>query len=312
MGAISKIAGVIILVLVSLIGYAGYIYVKTDGEPVTIHGIKLIVDPGQVQRNQIPVEVQVYYENKAGLGLTVKGGNLTVNVNGIPLIHVTIPEERIESGNGTFALETILDNTLLGEAVARHLENGEKSKIIMEGSVSIALPLIGKPISLPVNLDFTAPSNIFPYTDTGEKILVDAGPLGRVYVTNVTIDFSRAEGDTLVFPVYITIVNELKNPIIIPQVGYQAAMNETKLAEGETETRLELGPGETGVLEATVNLTQDSIEEFLYMHILNKESSTIQLDLWIKLEVPGTGVDIGKVYHITQEIKVETNIFEYK
>ncbi len=312
MGVVKKIIAILLLLVVALVGFLGYIYAKTGGEPVTVNDLELVVDTGQVTRDKIPIEVHVYYENNAGISATIKEGNMTVYVNGIPLARVTLPEEEVAAGNGTLIINTVIDNSLLGEAAAKHLANGEKSTIKVEGSVRIGLPVIRLPVTIPVNLETSLETSLLPYTDTTQRTLVDAGPLGSVRVTNITIDFQKLEGDTLIFPIYVTVENNLKSPLVIPEIGYQASMNGTVLAQGETQTRLELKPGETGTLQATLNLTQDSIEEFLYMHILNKESSTINLDVWLKIEVPELNVDIGKVYHITENIQVKTNIFEYK
>ncbi len=301
----------LVFIVIAVVGaYVAYVYYSTDGEPVKVKEVTLVVDPGKVTEEVTPITVKAVVFNGFHLGVNIVGGNLEIYFNDVKAADVALPSQAIKHGDNLVTALVDLDNESLKDIIYTHLSQDEKSKIQIKGDVTIALGPIKKTINLDITRDFE--TNAFP-----SEIMLDkeySVPGGKVRVEKLELELAEVTRDYVAVNARLTVYNDTIEPLYIGDLAYNVEHVESGvvLAEGRVTERALIEPKASEIIPFTVKVDLASVKPVWVAHIKNMEESTVKVNLWISVDIGGKTIDLTKDAPITIERKIKTSIFEYE
>ncbi len=310
MGVLRTLVALVFLVLVAAGAYVAYVYYSTGGEPVKVKDVRLIVDPAKVTEEVTPITVRATVFNGFHLGVTIEGGSLDVYFNDVKLATVELPGQSIGHGDNVVTALVELSNDSLRDAIYTHLSQGEKSKIRIEGVVTVALGPVKRDVNVSYTRDFE--TSFFPAEiEINKEYSV---PGGKVRVEKLELELAEVTRDYVAVNARLTVYNDTIEPFYVGDLAYSVEHVESgvKVAEGRVTERALIEPKASEVIPFTVKVDLGSVKPVWVAHVKNMEESTVRLKLWISVEVAGKTIDLTKQAPLTIERKVKTSIFEYE
>lgn len=303
---------IVLVVVVVLVvgGYVAYVYYSTGGEPVKVEQVRLIVDPERVTEQVTPVKVEATIYNGFHLGIEIVGGSLEVYFNGVKAASVELPPQPISHGYNKLTANVEIENDALRDLIYSHLSQGEKSVIEVKGVATVSLGPITRDVSINVKRDLE--TNAFPADVEIEKEY--SVPGGKIVVEKLYLDLAEVTRDYIVVEAELTVLNDTVVPIYVGDLAYSVEHVESgvKLAEGRITERTLIAPGESDAIPFTVKIDLGSVKPVWVAHIKSMEESTVEINLWVSVDVAGEIIDLSKETPITIERKIKTSIFEYE
>ena len=310
-----KIGIVLAVVLIIVIVAGGLIYFlsfKNRGSGVVnITSISLYVDPGQVTELETPIEVHVGVYNTFPVNVNIKEGKLSLTIAGLDLASIDIPGQEIRKGDNDIVLNTVIDNTLLDEFWYRHLSNGERSNMTLNGYIVFDTPVGG--VKIPVRYSKVIQTHMFPV----EKELnreYDLGVAGKIVVEKIEVTLANITPSETKLRASITIRNELKHiPLYVRGLVFRIKLpDDTILGSGEQQGTKSIAAGETDTIVFNIVLDNSKIPILWYKHIKNREDTKIIVETWLKVNVAGKNIELFRDNPLKTTIEFKTNIFKYK
>jgi len=311
---VSKLIAILIVVVIIVIVVGGVIYYSFSRRGlegvVTITSVELWLSPEKVTEAATPVEVHISVNNSFPVSVRIESGNLRVVLSDLTLILVSIPAQEVKRGIATLLVNAILDNTLLDDFWYSHLSSRERSDMSIEGSVKFLTP-IGV-LEMPVKYSSAIETKIFPI----ERELIreyNAGILGKVVVKKLTVELAEVTPSETKLRAYITIENDLRIPLYINWIVFDVKTGgEVILGTGEQETPKSITPGEIDTIIFNIVINNSKIPKLWVEHLRSREKTTININIWLRVNIAGVGIEIFKENPLTVSTKFETSIFKYK
>jgi LEA14-like dessication related protein len=300
---------VVLVVVIVVIGVAYYFLFR--GGVVNITGVELWVDPERVTESSTPVEAHIGLNNNFPVSVKIESGNLRVILSGLPLVNVEIPAQEVRSGSSVLVVKAVIDNTLLDDFWYHHLSGGERSDLFIEGGLRVSTPI--GPLDIPVKYASTVETRIFPVKQELNREY-DAGLLGKVVVKDVTVELTEVTPSETRLKASLTIENKLKAiPLYVNWVVFDVRTGGgLVLGSGELETPKLIAPGETDTVVFSMVLDNTKIPKLWVEHLRNRESTTIEIRIWLRVSILGNNIEIFKESPLTLITEFKTSIFKYK
>jgi LEA14-like dessication related protein len=308
-----KVLWVVIIVVAIIAGVVAYYFFFKGrfGGVVSVTGVELYVRPSDVSEAQTPIEVFINVENSFPVSVKVEGGSLAVILSGLRLADVSIPAQEVKQGRTTLVVNAILDNTLLDDFWYRHLSQGEKSNMSIEGSIRVGTP-IGS-LKLPVRFSSIIETKIFPIVQELNREY-DVAILGKVVVRKAVIELVNVTPYETKLKASITIENDLKAlPLYMSGVVFNIKTGGgNTLGFGEQETPKIIAPSEIDTIVFSVTIDNTKIPKLWVEHIRNMEKTIVNIEIWLKVKIAGKELELFKECPLTASTEIKTNIFKYK
>jgi len=303
----------VVIIIVIIAGVVAYYFFFRGrfGGVVSVTGVELYIRSGDVSEAQTPIEVCINVENSFPVSVRVEGGSLAVILSGLRLADVSIPAQEVKQGRTTLIVNAILDNTLLDDFWYRHLSQGEKSNMFIEGSIRVGTP-IGS-LELPVRFSNIIETKIFPIVQELNREY-DVAILGKVVVRKAVIELVNVTPYETKLKALITIENDLKAlPLHMSGVVFSIKTGGgNTLGFGEQETPKIIAPSEIDTIVFSVTIDNTKIPKLWVEHIRNMEKTIVNIEIWLKVKIAGKELELFKEHPLTVSTEIKTNIFKYK
>jgi len=307
-----KVLAIVVTVIVAIIiGVTAY-FLSMGGPSgiVKLTGVDLYIRPSDVSEVQTPIEIHLSVANSFPATVKVEGGNLAVLIGELRMGEVNIPEQDVKQGSATLVFKAILDNTLLDDFWYRHLSRGERSNVSIEGSVKVSTPVGG--IELPVKASSLLETRLFPISQELNREY-DAGILGKVVVKKMVVELIGVTPFETKLRSSIMVENGLKTTLFVKGLIFKIETGGgTNLCFGEQEKPKSIAPNEADTIVFDITVDNTKIPKLWVEHLRNEERTTINVMVWLKVDVAGRSIELFKEYPLTVSTELKTNIFKYK
>jgi LEA14-like dessication related protein len=312
MGRLGKVL-IAIIVAALIVGGVAYYFLSRESlkGAVSVTGVELYVRPGDVSEANTPIEARISVDNSFPANVRIERGSLAISLSGLRLANVDIPAQEIRQGHISLAANVVIDNALIDDFWYRHLSQGEKSDVSIDGNITVNTP-VGS-VGLPIRFSTAVETKMFPVEQQLNREY-DVGVLGKVVVrkavvklVNVTPYETRLRAD-------ITIENSLKAiPLYVNGIAFGVKTGGgTVLCVGEQESPKAIAPGETDTIAFSITIDNSKIPKLWVEHIRNREETKINVEIWLKVKVADKTVELFKENPLTISTELKTNIFKYK
>jgi LEA14-like dessication related protein len=301
---------VALVVVIAVIGGLAYYFIFRGGV-VNITGVELWIDPERVTESSTPVEAHIGLNNTFPVSVKIEGGSLRVILSDLPLVNVEIPTQEVRSGSSVLVVKAVIDNTLLDDFWYRHLSGGERSDLSIEGSLRVSTPI--GPLDIPVKYTSTVETRIFPVKQVLNREY-DAGLLGKVVVKDVTVELTEVTPSETRLKASLSVENKLKAiPLYVNWIVFDVRTGKgLVLGSGELEAPKLIAPGETDTVVFNMVLDNTKIPKLWVEHLRNRENTTIEIRIWLRVSILGNNIEIFKENPLTLTTEFKTSIFKYK
>jgi LEA14-like dessication related protein len=86
----------------------------------------------------------------------------------------------------------------------------------------------------------------------------------------------------------------------------------TNLCFGEQEKPKSIAPNEADTIVFDITVDNTKIPKLWVEHLRSEERTTINVKVWLKVDVAGRSIELFKEYPLTVSTELKTNIFKYK
>ena len=236
---------------------------------------------------------------------------MRVILSDLPLVNVEIPTQEVRSGSSVLVVKAVIDNTLLDDFWYRHLSGGERSNLSIEGSLRLSTPI--GPLDIPVKYTSTVETRIFPVKQVLNREY-DAGLLGKVVVKDVTVELTEVTPSETRLKASLSVENKLKAiPLYVNWIVFDVRTGKgLVLGSGELEAPKLIAPGETDTVVFNMVLDNTKIPKLWVEHLRNRENTTIEIRIWLRVSILGNNIEIFKENPLTLTTEFKTSIFKYK
>jgi len=304
---------VVLVIAAALVGGLTYYFLFKRGlrGALSVTGLELWVDPGAVTEASTPLEVHIGVNNSFPVSVKIGGGGLRIALCGLTLATVGIPAQEVKQGFTVLAANAVLDNTLLDEFWYCHLSSGEKSNVTVEGSIEVSTPV--GPLRLPVKYLGVVETRVFPVERELNREY-DAGVLGRVVLRKLAVELVEVTPSETRLRASITVENKLKAiPLYVNWIVFSVKTGGgLTLGTGEQETPKLIAPGEVDAVVFSIVIDNSKIPKLWVEHLKNKEKTSINIEVWLRINVAGRGIEVFREHPLVISTVLETSIFEYK
>ena len=312
MGKLGIMLAVVLIAVIIAGGLAYFLLFKSkSGGIVNITSVTLYVDPNRVTELKTPIEVHVGVHNSFPVNVDIKEGKLTLVIDELNLAKISIPSQEVKKGDNDIVLNTVIDNTLLDEFWYRHLSNGEKSNMTLNGYIVFDTPV--DRLKIPVKYSKVIQTHMFPVEKELNKEY-DLGIAGKIVVEKIRVNLADITPSETKLEASITIRNELKHiPLYVKGLVFRLELPDgTILGSGEQQSVKSIAAGETDTIVFNIVLDNSKIPILWYKHIRNREDTKIIIEAWLKVNVAGKNIELFKENPLKTTIEFKTNIFKYK
>ncbi|MFB6083785.1 MAG: LEA type 2 family protein [Halorientalis sp.] len=230
----------------------------------------------------------------------------TTTINGIRVAEGSTVVETVDPGSDTLTLTSLMDNGEVPEWWARHLNNGERSRVVTTPTATADVGATKFDADLGTRestfeTDLLAGMN----GDRNEEVRVQ----GRtaLVVTGVSSEWGRATPETAPIETATSVRNELAAPVTVESIHYTVTTNGVTLADRSTRVGQVIDPRSSATVEARLVLDNSKMDRWWVRHVRNGERSTFDVDVEATVSVLGQRERVA-LDSLGQEATVETDV----
>ncbi len=303
-----------ILAILIVLGLLVAFFVLAGGfrAAINVSSIELYVDTSTVSEEETPLEIHISVQNSLPFDVSILGGNISAHFAGLRILSIKVPGNHTIRGftTSTIILDARLNNSLVDDWWYRHLSMEECSQLALAGFLEIGSP--AGSIILPVNYGSTIETSIFPLEIELNRVY-DLSLLGEIAVKSIRIELVNVTRSETTLKATITIRNELVVPLYVNGVVFTVKLSDnTVIGCGEQYVPAYIGSGGEGLLVFNFKLENNKLPHWWYLHVKNRERSTIRINTWLKLRIVGRTVELFRDSPLEVNMEIETSIFKYE
>ncbi|AQL42512.1 hypothetical protein BV210_07215 [Halorientalis sp. IM1011] len=210
----------------------------------------------------------------------------STTINGITVAEGSTAVDSVEPGSDTLSLTSLKDNGAVPEWWARHLNDGERSRVV---TTPTATADVG---ATKFDADLGTRESVFETDllagmngDRNEEVQVQ----GRtaMVVTGVDSAWGRATPETAPIQTRTSVRNELATPVTVESIHYSVATNGVTLADRSVQVGEVIDPRSSDTVEARMVLDNSKMDRWWVRHVRNGERSTFDVDVEATVSVLG-------------------------
>jgi LEA14-like dessication related protein len=299
--AVAVLAVVVLVLLGFLLGVLGV---------PSLEGVDNRFGPVNESTTTVVTNVTVANPNPISITVGGLGINYTVEMNDV---RMAVGDKRglsIERGSSRLRFETLLDNDRIPRWWYTHVRNGERTKLVVNASVSHGL-LGGQEFSFPQ--EETVETDIlgaFNSTETREMD-ADQPPISDpvLYLNETAARYgSNVTRERTPLETAFTVHNPKPWPYTVTEIGYTIEMNNVTVGEGSTRQPYAVPPGGQTTLRAETVIRNDRLDEWWVSHLRNDQVTTLGIDFYVVVDP-----DVGDLFPgEVAPIRVDTDAFDYR
>lgn len=267
---------------------------------------------GPVDEAETVIESDLLIHNPNPIGLTLGGVTIEyeIRLNEIPMANGTREGVAVERGNSTVPFETTMDNDRIPDWWVSHLRNGEFTTLTVHADIHSAFAdrTVGAPtVEREIETDLVEAFNSDEDRELEANSAVVPDPV--LVVRETRGEWGAVSQSTTEIRMELDLYNPREFPIVLSEIGYDVAMNDVEMGDGETDRSVVIPPGEERTVAATFRLDNANLDEWWVTHLQNAQTTTLTADFYVRVNLSEGGGDTVRIPLDTMEQTIETDIF---
>jgi len=226
-------------------------------------------DVGTVTEETTIIETNLTVNNPNPVGISLGGvtADYQIRMNDVGVANGTKKGISIGTGNSTMNVETTLYNDRIPPWWASHVNNGERTNVVVDTKVSSSTIGQSKTFTSEEQIQTDVLGSFASEEDRpidGNLPIVD-DPL--LIVTETDASWGTASTTETPLNMEFEMFNPNTEPYAISELRYDVSMNDVLLAEGATEDPFVVTGGATNTLEASAAIQNRRLDEWWVSHL---------------------------------------------
>lgn len=310
-GSPLRIVLVLVVLLVAVVG--GGFALGILGAPA-VQGVDNTFGNVTAETTVIHTDIGIRNPNPIGIDLGDVSVNYTVEMNGVEMASGAKDGLSLPTGNSTLALETAMRNDAIPAWWRSHVDNGERTTVLIDATVCSGLLGRSAPISRTKEIQtdiLSAFNSDEPRPVNANHALVD-DPI--LYVNETTAEWGAVSESATPIEMAFDVYNPNLQPYAITEVRYNITMNEVHVGTGETHQEHVIPSYGTETIPLTTAIQVDQLDEWWVSHldeaVHGHQVSVLRIEFAAVVELPSGETITIPLDQLTYEERIETDVFD--
>ncbi len=227
-------------------------------------------------------------------------------INGVPVASGETSVETVRAGTDTLLLTSEKDNSRVPAWWARHLNDGERSRVVTTPTATADVGVTKFDADLGTRESvFTTDLLAGMNGDRNERVRVQ----GRtaLVVTGVSSEWGQATPERAPIATEAAVRNELASPVEVQTVHYTVTTNGVTLADRSDTVGQVIGPGERDTVTTRLVLDNSRMDRWWVRHVRDGERSSFDVNVEVTVSVLGRTERV-ELDSLAQSATVETDL----
>lgn len=312
LGSKLKIAGVV------LIGFVGTIGLAAGLGVIGVPGIADVNNQfGEVDESTTEINTDLIIDNPNPVGISFGDAAVayTVSMNDVELAEGDREGVEVGTGTTTVDLTTQMDNQAIPAWWSGHIERGERSQMVVDADIThdrfsrTASYQYDRPVETDLigEFDSEEPQPVSPDDDSALGLLTGVSdPL--FYINETSGEWGDVTDEETPMEIDFVAYNPQPVPLTVTQLEYEISMNDVEVGTGATEREYVIAPDGEETVETVTVIDNDSLDEWWVTHLQNEQTTELEMQFWLTVEVGGETFRIP-IEALDHEETIETDIF---
>ncbi|MFW6018395.1 MAG: LEA type 2 family protein, partial [Halapricum sp.] len=261
---------------------------RTDVEEPTVEGITR--EWGEVTDESTEVHADVTVENPntdSGINDFVRmTTSAETSINDVFVGSGQRTDETLSAGTNELPVTSELDNGEVPTWWARHLNSGETSRTVTTTTTTADVGFTTVDVATP-DANSTTETDLLADLHTDEPQPVGTSDRQYFLAESTTAEWGQATPQVAPLDVQSTLANEQPVPVTIQEIHYEVSIGGVTLAADSQSDGTTIAPGESEVVDLTVDLDNSRMDEWWVTHVRNGEQSALAMDVTATVETNG-------------------------
>ncbi|WP_266078861.1 LEA type 2 family protein [Haladaptatus caseinilyticus] len=277
-----SVAAVVSLLVVSAsgLGVAVTSGMVTVGQP-SVENVRTDWGTVNAETSEIQTEIRLHNPNSVGVP-DVVDVNYAVGMNDVTVAEGTSKGIGLPTGESMIAISTRMDNEKIPAWWVSHINNGERTTVSIEPTVSV--PLFTK--KLPAQKR-PFETDLLSAFESDETRTMTAGDRTVLRVMKTDAEWGTATEAKTPLHVTATIENPTSGEVSFSQLGYTITMNDVRIAEGTTDSGVHVTPGEKTSFAIDSMFDNGKLPAWWESHVKNDERTTMDVQFYAVVKEDG-------------------------
>jgi len=295
----------------------GLVVVGAGAFAAGVLGVPAVVDVdnefGDVNESVTEVETALTVNNPNPVGARLGGVrvNYSVAMNDVTLADGEKRGVGVGAGNSTVNLTTDLRNDRIPAWWVTHVNGGESSRLAVDATVAsstLGRSVSFRPANRAVDTDVLGQFNSSEDQDVDADAPLVSDPVLVVEERNAS--WGEATSEATPIDLTFRVHNPKAQPVVVSSVGYDIAMNDVDVGDGETEETVTIPGGETREVSFPTTVRTQALDDWWVSHLENDQVTKLTIDFYAELQPPGTDESVRvPLDGLAYEKTIETDIF---
>jgi LEA14-like dessication related protein len=279
---------------------------------------------GAVNETATIIETDIHVDNPNPIGINVGGVSAayTVSMNDVAMASGTKEGLSVDTGESTVSLRTRMENERIPDWWVTHVENGEETAVVVDGTVNSSL--LGQSVGIP-EVDRTVSTDIESALDSSETRPINAStPQASdpvLYLNETRGSWGAVNDSATEIEMEFVVYNPKSHAVPVSKLSYNMTMNGVAVGSGESENTTVIEPGTTETRRTTTIMQNEKLDEWWVSHLENDQVTDLRIAFAAVIDLEEAGADpevvdepIGavEVPLDTVEHRFETDVFGNK
>jgi len=191
--------------------------------------------------------------------------------------------EPLPSGESTVTLRSEMRNDDVPVWWARHVNRGERSRVVTETSATADLGFTTFPRD-PDDRENTAETNLLDGLNNSTDQPMRSDERTLLVVEETSAQWGEATAERAPIRVRMRIRNDQPTGATVRDINYTVELNDVTLADRESPETFTVGPGETKTVELTLELNNSRMADWWPTHVRRGEESVMSTEAYATVQ----------------------------
>jgi len=236
------------------------------------------------ERTEVRTRVTVEDPTLLRVGEPVADVEYTVSMNDVQMAHEREEAVDLSRGRNVVQLSTWLDNDDVPQWWVTHVENGERTTVEVDPTVSVdRLGVAVESDSLTRTRTFE--TDLLAPLQSNETRSLQAFDRTILQVERTTAEWGEPTADETPVHASMTVRNPLSVPVPVSKLSYVVEMNGVVVGEGSVGERTLVSPDSTETIPANFAIDNSRLDEWWVTHVRRNQTSQMTVQFAAQVEL---------------------------
>ncbi|WP_048148987.1 LEA type 2 family protein [Palaeococcus ferrophilus] len=263
---------------------------------------------GEITPTTSEVITEIVVSNPNSIPIPIKNISVHLYMNGVDMGagKNVGPASLQPKANTTIVLLTKIDNTKIPKWWVSHLRNGEKTDVLLKGSITFDLKVTD--FEWPFEQRSTVKTDILSGLQfKNVPIDIDLKLASIRLYANVTSRLdSVEEGYTQISHTVVLYNTNKLLPVAVSGIAYEVYMNDIKVGEGEEEKSALIPPQSTATFDMNTIIENGKLDNWWVSHLKNGEKTKVVVQYYFVFRIGD--LEVVRIPFNSMESEIKTNV----